>query len=132
MASAVYPKALISLFKGDIDLETADVKAVLLSASYAYNAAHEFYSDLTGVVAAETAALASKTFGVVATGVFDAANATVTAATGDPAVALALFVDRGGAPTADNLLAYLELSATVTPNGGDITIAWSDSGIFGI
>lgn len=133
MASAVYPSALVSLMKADIDLENVDVKAVLVdTATYTYNAAHNMYDDLSGVVATETAALGSKTFGTVGTGVFDAANGTVSAATGNSAEAVVVFVDRGGAASADDLLSYNELSAAVTPNGGDITLSWSESGIFGI
>ena len=133
MASAVYPAALVSLMKADIDLENVDVKCVLIdTATYTYNAAHDFYDDLSGVVATETAALGSKTFGSVATGAFDAADGTVSSATGDSAEAVVYFVDRGGAASADNLLSYNELSAAVTPNGGDITIQHNASGIFAI
>jgi len=70
--------------------------------------------------------------GVVGTGVFDAANGTVSAATGVSAEACAVFVDRGGAAGADNLLSYNELTAPVTPNGGDIVLSWHASGIFSL
>jgi hypothetical protein len=124
---------LISLMKADIDLENVDVKAVLLDTGvYTYNAAHNMYDDLTGVVATETGALGSKTLGVVAAGTFDAADGTVTAATGNSAEACATFVDRGGAATADDLLSFNELSSPVTPNGGNIVLQWSESGIFQI
>lgn len=133
MASAVYPKGIITIMSGGIALQTLDIKSVLLdTAVYTYNAAHDFYDDLSGVVATETGALASKTIGVVGTGVFDAANGTVTAATGTHAEACAVFVDRGGAATADDLLSYNELTAPVTPNGGDITLSWAVGGIFSL
>ena len=133
MASAVYPKAIITLMSGGINLASLDIKAVLLdTAVYTYNAGHDFYDDLSGVVATETGALASKTIGVVGTGVFDAANGTVTAATGTHAEACAVFVDRGGAAGADDLLSYNELSAPVTPNGGNIVLDWHASGIFSL
>jgi hypothetical protein len=133
MASAVYPPAIITIMSGGIDLSSLDVKAVLLdTAVYTYDAGHDMYSDLSGVVATETGALASKTIGVVGTGVFDAANGTVTAATGTHAEACATFIDRGGVATADNLLSFNELSSPVTPNGGDITLSWSESGIFSL
>ncbi len=133
MASAVYPAALESFMKADIDLENVDVKCVLIdTATYTYNAAHNMYDDLSGVVATETAALGSKTFGVVAAGVFDAADGTVTSATGTSAEAVVYFVDRGGAASADNLLSFNELASPVTPNGGNITIQHSASGILSI
>ena len=133
MASAVYPKGIITIMSGGINLAALDIKAILLdTAVYTYNAAHDFYDDLSGQVATETGVLASKTIGVVGTGVFDGANGTVTAATGTHAEAIAVFVDRGGAATADDLLSYNELTAPVTPNGGDITIQYHASGIFSL
>ena len=133
MASAVYPKGIITIMSGGIALQTLDIKAVLVDTdTYTYDAGHDFYDDLSGVVATETGALGSKTIGVVATGVFDAANGTVTAATGVEAEAVVVFVDRGGAGSADNLLSYNELSAAVTPNSGDIVLSWSASGIFSL
>ena len=133
MASAVYPPGIITIMSGGIDLSTLAIKAVLLdTAVYTYNAAHNMYDDLSGVVATETGALGSKTIGVVGTGVFDAANGTVTAATGTHAEAVAVFVDRGGAATADDLLSFNELVGPVTPNTGDITLQWHGSGIFSL
>jgi len=133
MASAVYPPFLVTLLSGGANLTSLDVKAVLLdTATYTYNAAHNMYDDLSGVVATETGALGSKTVGVVGTGVFDAADGTVTSATGTSAEAVAVFIDRGGAATADDLISYNELSSAVTPNGGNITVQWHGDGIFSI
>lgn len=130
MASAVYPKALEAFLKADIDLETVAVNAVLLDlATYTYNAAHDFYDDLTGVVGSESGDFASKTY---SNGVFDAADITFSSVTGVEVGAVAVFVDRGGVASADNLLSYNEFTSAVTPNGGDITVQWSGSGIFSI
>ena len=130
MASAVYPKALEAFLKADIDLDTVAVNAVLLDlATYTYNAAHDFYDDLTGVVGSESGDLASKTF---TNGVFDAADITFSSVTGVEVGAVAVFVDRGGVASADNLLSYNEFTSAVTPNGGDITVQWNASGIFSI
>lgn len=130
MASAVYPKALEAFLKADIDLDTVAVNAVLLDlATYTYNAAHDFYDDLTGVVGSESGDLASKT---MTNGVFDAADITFSSVTGVEVGAVAVFVDRGGAASADNLLSYNEFTSAVTPNGGDITVQWNASGIFSI
>ena len=130
MASAVYPKALEAFLKADIDLDTVAVNAVLLDlATYTYNAAHDFYDDLTGVVGSESGDFASKTY---SNGVFDAADITFSSVTGVEVGAVAVFVDRGGAASADNLLSYNEFTSAVTPNGGDITVQWNASGIFSI
>jgi len=129
MASAIYPKFKEALLQGDYDLSTAVVRAVLIdTGTYTYNSAHDFYNDLSGVVGTESGAFASKTF---TNGTFDAADITFTAVTGSTAEAIVLFVDTGNVAT-DALIAYLD-SATglpVLPNGGDITVTWSASGIF--
>ena len=128
MASAIYPKFKEGLLQGDYDLSTAVVRAVLVdTGTYTYNSAHDFYNDLSGVVGTESGAFASKTF---TNGTFDAADITFTAVTGSTAEAIVLFVDTGNVAT-DALIAFLD-SATglpVTPNGGDINVTWSASGI---
>jgi hypothetical protein len=130
MASAVYPKALEAFLKANIDLDAVAVNAVLLDlATYTYNAAHDFYDDLSGVVGSESGDFASKTY---SNGVFDAADITFSSVTGVEVGAVAVFVDRGGVASADNLLSYNEFTSAVTPNGGDITVQWNASGIFSI
>jgi hypothetical protein len=115
--------------KGDIDMDGGTLRAVGVdTATYTYNAAHNAYDDLSGVVGAESGALTDKTFGVVGTGVFDATDATLSAVTGDTIEAVVVFLDTGTA-SADLLILYLELSAAVTPNGGDITLQWNASGL---
>lgn len=129
MASVWYPTALASLMKADIDIEGGAIRAVGLdTATYTYNAAHNAYDDLSGVVGTESGALADKTFGVVGTGVFDATDATLSSVTGDSIEAVAVFLDTGTASN-DLLILYLELSAAVTPNGGDITLQWHANGL---
>lgn len=131
MASVVYPKAKEQFLQGGINLSSGVVRAVLIdTGTYTYNAAHNAYDDLSGVVATETGALTGKTF---TNGVFDADNATVTAATGATAEAIVVFLDTG-TPANDLLLAYIDSGTglPVTPNGGDITISWNASGIFAL
>lgn len=130
MASVIYPKAKEALIKGDLDLDGV-IRAVLIdTAVYTYSAAHDNYDDLSGVVGAESGALASKTF---TNGVFDAADITFTAVTGATVEAIALFLDTG-TPSTDKLIAYIDSASglPVTPNGGDINIAWHASGIFAL
>lgn len=130
MAKAVYPLAREAFLKGLIDLSSADVKAAFIdTGTYTYNAAHEFYSDLSGVVAA-SGTLDNKT---ETGGVFDADNETVTAVTGATVEALVYYVDTGN-PATSRLLAYCDSGTNIpfTPNGGDIEIQWNPSGIFSI
>lgn len=130
MASAVYPKFLEAQLSGTHDLTSAVVRAVLIdTGTYTYNAAHDFYNDLSGVVGSESAALANKT---ITNGTFDADNITFSAVTGNTVEAIVLFVDTGDAAT-DALICYIDSATSglpVTPNGGDIVISWSASGIF--
>ena len=80
---------------------------------------------------ATSAALASKTF---TAGVFDAADTVFTAASGDPSEGVAIFEDTGAAGTS-RLLSISDRKAdgtafSVIPNGGDINLQFSASGIF--
>jgi hypothetical protein len=132
MANAIYPSAKEAFLSGDLDLVNGTVRAVLVDTGvYTYNAAHEDYADLSGVVGTESDALSSKT---VADGVFDAADVTFSSVTGNTVEAIVLFLDTG-TPENDLLIAYIDTASSglpATPNGGDITITWSGSGIFAL
>lgn len=129
MASAIYPKFKEVQLQGTHNLSTAAVRAVLVdTGTYTYSAAHQFYSDLSGVVGTESGLFGSKTF---TNGTFDAADITFSAVTGNTAEAIVIFVDTGNAAT-DALICYVDSASglPVTPNGGDINVTWSASGIF--
>jgi len=99
--------------------------------TYTYNAAHDAYDDLSGVVGTESGLLADKT---VTNGTFDSGNITFTAVTGDTAEAVVLFIDSGTAST-DYLIAYIDSASSglpVTPNGGDINVTVNESGWFSL
>jgi len=132
MANLIYPTARASFMQAGINMSSGVIRAVLIdTGTYTYNAAHNAYDDLSGVVGSESGAFANKTFGVVAAGVFDADNITFTAVTGATVEAIVIFLD-SGAPATDLLIAYIDTAASglpVTPNGGDITISWAAGGI---
>lgn len=133
MANAIYPKykeALLDAFT-DIDINMLTAKVALVdTGTYTYSATHQFLSDLSGVVGtAQT--LTSKS---VTNGVFDAADVTFTAVTGNSVEALVIYIDTGTAGTS-RLVAYIDTGVTglpVTPNGGNISITWNASGIFAL
>lgn len=127
MASALYPKFKEALLTAGLDLEADDIRAILVdTADYTYNAAHDFLDDVAaGSRVAVSSALASKT---ITNGVFDAADKTWTAVTGDPSEAIILYKHTGTEGTS-NLIVYID-GLSVTPNGGDITAQWHASGIF--
>ncbi len=133
MASLLYPLGKKAFLDGDIDLLNDTIRAVLIdTGTYTYDAAHNAYDDLSGVVGSESGAFASKT---TTAGVFDAADISFTAVTGATAEAVVIFKDTG-TPSTDLLIAYIDstsnASLPVTPNGGDINVAWNASGIFAI
>lgn len=136
MANRMYPAAKNALMTAGINLSSADIRAVLVDLTdYTYNAAHDFLDDIpSGARVGTPVALASKTVGTVAAGVFDAADVTLSAVTGDQCEAIVLFVHTGTDSTA-RLLFFLDTGVTglpVTPSGGDILIQWNASGIFAI
>lgn len=128
MAPALYPSLKQQFLTAGIDLENdATIKAVLLdTGTYTYNSAHDFYNDVTGVTTpiGTPVALASKTINSPSAGVFDAADTTLTSVTGASAEAILIFQDTGTASTS-SLVAFID-GITVTPNGGNITIAWDN------
>lgn len=131
MASAVYPVFKENLLQGDYDLSTETIRAVLVdTGTYTYNAAHNAYDDLSGVVGTESGALGSKTF---TNGTFDSADITFSSVTGATAEAIVLFID-SGTPSTDYLIAYIDSGTglPVTPNGGDINVTVSGSGWFSL
>lgn len=128
MANALYQKWKEAIIQASANSSLGGtVKAVLVDgADYTFSQSHDFLDDVpSGARVGTPQTLGSKTY---TNGVFDAADITFSAVTGDPCEALIIFIDTGSEATS-RLVAYID-SATglpVTPNGGDITIAW-DSG----
>ena len=136
MANAIYPLYKQELLKGtaNTDLDAAEgttgVYAALVdTGTYTYSSAHQYYSDLSGIVGTDQE-ITTKT---QTNGTFDGDNVTFTAVSGNTVEAIVLYRKNAGANTTWALVAYIDTSVTglpVTPNGGDITITWNGSGIF--
>jgi hypothetical protein len=131
MANAIYPLYKQALLDGsaNTDINDLTVKVALVDTGvYTYSAAHEFLTSLTGVVGtAQTIAATT-----VTNGLFDGDNVTYSGVTGNSVEALVIYIDTTVAATS-RLVAYIDSGVTglpVTPNGGDITVTWSVSGIF--
>lgn len=132
MSNALYPKWKESLIQLTANNSlTGTVKVALVDTStYTYSAAHQFQSSLSGIIGTPQT-LASKTF---TNGVFDAADPTFPAVSGASAESLVFWIDTGS-PATSPLVAYIDTGVTglpVTPNGGDIAVAWNVSGIFAL
>lgn len=126
--SAVYDKTKEAFLGGDLALDTADLRAILIdTADYTFSAAHDFLDDVPG--AARVAVSATLTGVSITNGVFDAADVTLTSVTGDPSEAVIIYDHTGAADTARRLVAYIDSFSAgmpVTPNGGNITVAWDN------
>jgi hypothetical protein len=134
MANALYPlwKQQLLQFTANNNLSAGTVKVALIdTGTYTYSAAHQFWTSASAASIGTPQTIGSKTF---TNGTFDGADVTFTAVTGNSVEALIIWIDTGTAGTSP-LVAYIDTSVTglpVTPNGGDITITWSGSGIFSL
>jgi hypothetical protein len=130
MANQLYPKIKEALLQhtANSNWSAGTVKVALIdTGTYTYNAAHEFFSSVTGVIGTPQT-IGSKTF---TNGLFDGADVTVPGVTGASVEALIIYIDTGVAGTS-RLVSYVDTGVTglpVTPNGGDINVAWNASGI---
>jgi hypothetical protein len=135
MANAVWPKFKQSLMTEADTNKSLDQTgsnapfAALVSASYTYNSAHQFYSSLAGVVGTDVAI----TTPTVVNGLFDGDDCTFTSVSGSTVTAIVIYRKNTGANTTWRLALYEDTSVTglpVVPNGGNIVITFNASGIF--
>ena len=130
--SQLYPAAKAGMLQGLINLSSGAVKLLLIDTDDdAYDAANVYLSDLAGAsIVATSTELLSKTF---VDGVFDAADISIPAVTGDQSEAIILFIDTG-TPATSRLIAFIDNAGALsfTPNGGALDINFSGSGIFAL
>ncbi|ART69128.1 hypothetical protein BTO20_11530 [Mycobacterium dioxanotrophicus] len=104
------------------------IKAVGVSASYAFSQAHEFLADVPSLARVCTSpALTGKSY---TAGVLDADDALFTAVTGAQVIAAVVYKDTGNAATSP-LLFYIDSMTGLpfTPSGADELITWpNDAG----
>jgi len=143
VANALYGKFKESLLSQNpsIDLDTDTIMTILAgqSADYTPNdSSHQFFSSLVGPYgnSGSTAYNGGATLGTktVTLGVFDAADSTLTTVTaGNPCEHVIVFKSITDANTSP-LICHMDSGTgiPVTPNGGDILITWSGSGIFSL
>lgn len=138
MANLLYPKWKEALLQASTNsaLTATNVRTSFIdTGTYTYNAAHDFYNDLSGVfpnTRAGGAALGTKTY---ADGVFDAADVDfLNFSNGAVSVeGIVIYIDDGSADATSRLVAFLDTSITgmpFTPSGSDVRITWNASGIF--
>ncbi|SIS87693.1 hypothetical protein [Neptunomonas antarctica] len=126
MSNLLYPKFKEAALKGEVDLLTNDVVAVLVdSADYTYAATHTTMADVPAIARVSmTAVLTGKT---VVDGVFDAADSVYPSATGDESEVVILATGTGSIETF-KLVVYIDTATglPVIPNTGDINAVWDN------
>lgn len=120
-----------------VDLDADTIKMALVDNGSADGApdaaADDFWDDQDAGLVGTAYTLAAKTIGTVAAGVFD--NTTdpapaFTAVSGATVESLVFFKDTG-TPSTSNLLWWFDTATglPLTPNGGDVNVTFSASGI---
>jgi len=135
MANALYDTFKFGLGAKVFDMDVDVFKASLIdSADYTFSAAHDEYSggarDVPAVAIVKESGDIAGTW--AAGGVFDSADFTWTAVSGDQSEAVILWDDT---TVNDRLVAFYDTGITgmpVTPNGGDINVTVNASGWFSL
>jgi hypothetical protein len=102
MSVLLYPLGKQGLLSASVNFPSDNVKVAVVSSSYTYSAAHQFFSDLTNVLGS-SANLGTKT---VTNGAFAAANTTITSNATATAQAYVLYKDTGTGSTSPLVLFY--------------------------
>jgi len=132
MPNGLYAAGRQRFLSGDLDWDGQDVRVILVdSADYTQNlSTHDFLDDVAGAGrVAVSGALTSKT---VTGGTADAADVTWTSVTGDQSEQVVCYQHTGTDGTSA-LIFGMDTFASgmpVTPNSGNINLAWNASGIF--
>ena len=130
MANQFFPKGLEAYLEGSIASLSDTIKAALVSTSYTPNFSTDQYFNVIpgGAIIAAGVALSSKTG---AGGTLSAANVIWTAVSGSQAAYVVIYKDTGTSSTSP-LIGLIDTATglPVTPNGGDITAAWSAGAVF--
>jgi hypothetical protein len=137
MANAFYPSYKQQLGEEKHNMTADDIRAILVDAAdYTYSSAHDFLDDVAaGGRVAVSGALASPSF---TAGVFDSADFSWTAVTGDQSENIILYNHDGNGAAADaarQLIIFYDTGMTgmpVTPNGGNINVTVNASGWFAL
>lgn len=111
MTNALYDPGREGILDQTIAMNSGDIRAMLVLSTYTFSAAHKFLADLGAVDNGRTASLSSKTF---TSGVFDAADTTVSATAASPCKAVVLFVHTGSDATA-RVIGYIDSVSSGLP-----------------
>ena len=126
MANALYDTGRNAFLRGDLSWNSHTFKVVLVSSSYTVNlTTHQYLSSIpSGARIATSSALTTSLPGA---GVADASDITFASVTGSQVTQFVIYRDTGSEATSQ-LVAYFDTATNlpITPNGGDISITWSN------
>lgn len=132
MASLIYNSALYDALTGAIDYDTDTFKVLLVTATYSPNKdTHTKRSNITNEVVGTgyTAGGAAATVGVTNDTANDRQDVSLGAASWTTATitarAAVYYKSRGGASSADELVAYIDFGADITSTAGTFALTAS-------
>lgn len=132
IANSYYTLGINAFALAAINFSSDTIKAALISTSYTPNLTTDQYFNIVpgGAVIAAGVALSSKS---TAGGACSAANVLWTSVSGSAASYVLIYKDTG-TPSTSPLICLIDTASglPVTPNGGDITCAWSGGVCFTI
>jgi len=138
MANIIYPKYKEALLSGaaNTSLDAAEgvtgvCVALVDTGVYTFSTAHEFYDDITGIVDGNQEILNKS----VDNGIFVGDEVIFPTVSGDSVEAYVIYRKNAGATSTWPVVCFVDNGATglpVTPDGRNIRISWSGSGIFAL
>lgn len=141
MADAVFNPTKVFILNADIDFSVDTLKLLLVTSSYSPNIdSHDFRNDITNEVANGNG---YTTGGATLSGVsvtqdstddeavVDASDVSWTSST-ITARGAVLYKSRGGASSADELIAYFDFGSDKSSSNGTFTVAWAAEGILNL
>ena len=132
MASLIYNSAIDEMARGDIDFDTNTFKAMLVTSTYSPNKdTHDFRDDVTNEVTGTGYTAGGVTSTVTVTK--DTANDRVTIQFGAVSWATSTitargcvyYKSRGGASSADEIVAYVDFGSDVSSSAGTFSVSAS-------
>ena len=125
MSNGLYDNARALFATAGINFGSDTIKVYLCPATYTVNlSTHVYLTDMTGAC---TPVAGHVTLGTKTTtaGACGAANSTFSAVSGAQVTSIVIYKDTGTAGTSP-LIAYIDTATglPITPNGGDIIVAW--------
>lgn len=133
MASLIFNNALWNLVKGNVDFDTDTFKCMLVTSTYAPDKdLHDFRNDVTNEVvgAGYTAGGATATVTVPAIDTVNDRIDTLLGAVSWPASTITArgavyYKSRGGASSADEIIAYIDFGSDIVSTGGTFSLSAS-------